>query len=194
MVKHNASDRMHSNFSDRSGDNNASSSPSDGVSPFTFLSPDEIIDEDRVTAVLLVPFTESREQIITIEHYKRGIDIPSGHVEPEDSSFHETARRELKEETGAEIGQVTPIIIMESHGYDNQDTPSYMVVLAGIVRNEDIGAFEQSPEILSRQFMTPDEFLDEYGGAHVDDMRIILNHARAMIGHNKGHTPGMESY
>lgn len=193
MVKQNTSDPMHSDFPKASRDSAPQPSPN-GASPFTFLSPDEIINEERVTAVLLVPFTESREQIITIDHHKRGIDIPSGHVEPDDKSFHDTARRELKEETGAEIGQVTPIIIMESQGYDDQDTPSYMVVLAGVVRNEDIGAFEQSTEILSRQFMTPDEFLDEYGGAHVDDMRIILNHARAMIGQDNDHAPGMEGY
>ena len=184
-------DPMGSEFP-RASDGTEDAVPAEGrVSPFRFLNPDTLINEKNITAVLVIPFTETLDRIIAVNHLKRGIDIPGGHVEEDDKSFYDTARRELFEETGAQIGHVIPIMIMESdhYGDDQQDGPSYMVVLTGIVDNTNLGTFEPTKQISSRHFVDPEEFLENYDGDYLEDMRVIISHALATVSHHQGIAP-----
>lgn len=158
----------------------------DKPSPFKFRAYSSHIPEDRITAVLLVPFYEG--SIVAVEHYKRGIDIPGGHKENVDRSNYETARRELLEEAGVEIGQMIPCLIMESSGYDGDDTePSYMIVMTGVAHK--IGRFTPSKEIIARHFLSPEVFLQSYGGPYEKDMAFIIQTSLETIRDKHGAAP-----
>ncbi len=184
-----AEDPMRDAFPDAS-EGNIGEPASKDQSPFQFLDAHTHINEDNVTAILLVPFTPAQDKILVIDHLNRGIDIPSGHVEDFDKTYFDTARRELFEETGATIGHVTPIMIMQSQSYEHSEhnnEPSYMVVLTGTV--SDLGVFEQTDEIQSRHFLSPEEFLEAYEGDHPGDMQKIIAHALATIDNKHGAAP-----
>ena len=90
-------------------------------SPFRLLSTNEAIaDNDNVTAVVLVVFTPDKEHIIAVQHHKRGVDLTAGHADEDDKHFYDTGRRELYEETGATVGHLVPVMLMESDYYESR--------------------------------------------------------------------------
>ena len=162
--------------------------PKNGASPFRFLPTSTHIEENCITAVLLVPFTADG-QILAVNHVDRGIDIPGGHKEYTDRSDYGTARRELFEETGATVGHMTPCLIMESPPREEkgETDPSYMMVMVGTI--VDYGDFEPSDEITSRHFMDPDDFVMEYGGKFPNDMKFIVHAAIETVCDEQGQAP-----
>jgi len=68
------------------------------------------------------------EQVLVQERRKswKGLSFPGGHVEPNES-FHDCAVREISEETGLVISDVTPCGIIHWCGSDTQD--KYLVFL-----------------------------------------------------------------
>lgn len=157
------------------------------ASPFRFRAFSQHIPEDRITAVLLVPFMPDRS-IVAIQHARRGIDIPGGRREISDKSNYETARREFYEETGMKIGQMIPCLLMESEGYgDNKTEPSYMIVMTGVV--QETGKFSPSQEVVARHFLSPESFLETYGGEYAKDMEFIIKAAIQTINDQHGAAP-----
>lgn len=172
-------------------------STSPKASPFRFLPASSFIPESQITATLLVPFTPDG-RILAVQHATRGIDIPGGHRENTDVSNFETARRELLEESGAHIGQITPCLIMETKNYkrkggsgDGASEPSYMVVMTGVVR--DLGHFTPTKEIVGRHLLSPQAFLEAYGGEYEADMAFILQAAQQTIDNDRGIAPDFSS-
>ncbi len=144
------------------------------------------IPQERISAVLLVPFLPDGK-IVVVQHTNRGIDIPGGHREIGDRSDFETARREFKEETGLDVGQMIPYLLMESDEYRDEYGPKYMVVMAGIILNID-RPFPVSNEVTARHFLSPETFLQVYNG-NIQDMRYILSEAEKIEGIHNGNTP-----
>ncbi|MCB1591284.1 MAG: NUDIX domain-containing protein [Alphaproteobacteria bacterium] len=165
---------------------------SDGApSPFTFLQAHTPVPDGQITATLLVPFMPDG-RILVIEHSQRGFDIPGGHKDITDKTSYETARRELLEETGALVGQITPCLIMETEPHTSskaQDPsePSYMVVMTGVVQN--LGRFNPSGEVIGRHLLTPEVFLESYGGEYQGDMAFIVRTAKQTIESDHGQAP-----
>lgn len=157
------------------------------ASPFKFHTFSTHIPEDRITAVLLVPFMPDGS-IVAVQHATRGIDIPGGRKELTDKSNYDTARREFYEETGMKIGQMIPCLLMESSGYGGNDTePTYMIVMTGVV--QETGRFSPSQEVVARHFLSPDVFLETYGGQYASDMKFIVNTALKTVSDAHGAAP-----
>ncbi len=159
------------------------------ASPFKFHAFSTHIPEDRITAVLLVPFMPDGT-IVAVEHSQRGIDIPGGHREQTDASNYETARRELLEEAGVGMGQMIPCLLMETTGYGGDNEPSYMVVMTGVTQQ--VGEFKPSKEIIARHFLSPEVFLQSYGGKYEKDMAFIIKTAQRTL--NDAHGAAPESF
>ncbi len=157
------------------------------ASPFRLLPASYPISDEQVTATLLVPFMQDG-RVLVIEHAERGIDIPGGHKELSDRTNFETARRELFEESGAMIGHIAPCLVLKNDQYKTEaGDPTYMVVMTGVV--QELGRFTPSNEVVARHLLSPEVFLECYGGDHAEDMAFILQAAQQTINHERGEAP-----
>jgi 8-oxo-dGTP pyrophosphatase MutT (NUDIX family) len=81
-------------------------------------------DPGHVTASAVV-LSPDRQHVLLVYHERlqRWLQ-PGGHVEPEDRSVHDTARREVREETGIELGDTLPtsLVAVDVHEIPATDT------------------------------------------------------------------------
>lgn len=132
------------------------------------------VKTDAVVCVLALIFTPDGH-IVTVTN-KRGVDIPGGHVEPDDADFEATARRELKEEAQITAGELSLCGFIER--VDGNDI-SYMPIITGFL--ETIDPFTANDEIMSRDCMTVEEFLSVYKAADTELMRAMIIQAVACL-------------
>jgi 8-oxo-dGTP diphosphatase len=132
------------------------------------------VEHEKVTCVLVILFT-SDFRIITVTN-KRGVDIPGGHVEPEDIDFEATARREVWEEARATVKELTPCGFLECGSGDHV---SYMLIMTGYVDRLD--HFVPHAEIAARNIMSVEEFLSVYKAADPDLMRAMIMQAKRYL-------------
>lgn len=102
----------------------------------------ETVDDfkkENVTAAFCFGFYENK--LVFAYNQRRGIEIPGGHVE-ENEDVKEAAIRELYEETGAVIENISPVIRFTHHcffekpeDYKYPYPESYMEFFVGKVRN-----------------------------------------------------------
>ena len=124
---------------------------------FKMLGTVELPDFEKITSVMAAAFDKNLN-ILTVNLKKRGIDIPGGHVEREDSTIYDTVEREVREEACAELENNLKVsAVIESDYYK---CPTYMVVLAGRVKRLD--KFKETDEVISREFMSVEDFLEKY--------------------------------
>jgi 8-oxo-dGTP pyrophosphatase MutT (NUDIX family) len=92
-------------------------------------------------------FFDPQGKLLTIVN-QRGIDIPGGHVEPEDQNVFDTIKREAMEEAGAVVSQLQLLktIIATEGKYQGK----HMVFVTGKVISH------------TSTLMTPGEFLSRY--------------------------------
>lgn len=68
-------------------------------------------------SVVIIPFTTT-DEVVLIREWREAVKrvnrgFPAGTAEPEDADLVETARRELREETGYVAGDIDPLIAVE---------------------------------------------------------------------------------
>ena len=103
----------------------------------------------------------------------RGIDLPGGHVETEDTSVEETVRREALEEAGIELGPLVLASVIESD-YFGPDRLTYMLSYVATVVG--FGTVSTEHESSGRRIVSIEEFLSEYRGDS-RGMQLILKRA-----------------
>lgn len=125
---------------------------------FKILRTNEMPSFDKITSVAVVAFDEYLN-ILIVNLQKRGVDIPGGHIERIDSTIYDTAKRETREEACAELEDDLKVsAVIESDYYEQ---PTYMIVLTGKVKN--LKEFKKTDEVIAREFVSPENFLKNYG-------------------------------
>jgi radical SAM superfamily enzyme YgiQ (UPF0313 family)/8-oxo-dGTP pyrophosphatase MutT (NUDIX family) len=112
---------------------------------------------EKITSVAVVVFN-NQKNILTVNLRERGIDLPGGHVEKNDSDIFETAKREVREEACTELEENLMLCAIIESRYTFP--PTYMVVLAGKIKK--LYPFRETNEVISRSFLKPQEFLERY--------------------------------
>lgn len=111
---------------------------------------------EHVTSVSVIPFTKNGELVIVnLRH--RGLDLPGGHVEPDEKMPEETARREVVEEACMTIRNLALVETIQSDFFAE---PSYMLLYAAYV--DDLQEFIPSREASERLVVAPDAFIERY--------------------------------
>ena len=139
---------------------------------FTYFDPKDIsIQFDQITSVGVVLFTTDKN-LVAVE-LDRGLDIPGGHVQHQDNSILDTAKREALEEAYAIIKDVKLIQIIQSDYYGSKpDQLTYLVTVAAIV--ETLLPFEPNKESRSRHVSSPRKFIERYEAGPSDGMRKVI--------------------
>lgn len=126
----------------------------------------------HVTNVATIAFLD-RDSIVAVE-LRRGIDLPGGHKEPEDTDIIGVAKREMMEEACVAInGPFYVVGVIESDYYAE---PSYMIVLA--TRVTELQEFVQQHESFNRELVTPDEFVMRYKAGSIEMMSELMHRAK----------------
>jgi 8-oxo-dGTP diphosphatase len=99
------------------------------VTRFEILAPQTRVEFDSITAVVVLPFTDSGE-IVSITN-SRGLDVPGGHVEEGETSIEQVACREAMEEAGIALSHLKLIAYLQSSVLDRSGAPTHIAVLAG---------------------------------------------------------------
>lgn len=124
---------------------------------FRVLKTTKLPKFNKITSVAVAAFDKDFN-ILAVNLKKRGIDIPGGHIEKDDSTIYSTAKRETHEEACAEVEDDLKVsAIIESNYYEY---PTYMIVLAGRVKR--LNRFIKTNEVTSRKVMNYEEFLKRY--------------------------------
>ena len=136
-----------------------------------FLGPDAPYDPAAVTSAAVVPFLTDVRIVAAV--LDRGIDLPGGHVEAEDTSIEETVRREALEEAGIEVGPLVLASVIESD-YFGPSRLTFMLSYVAMVVG--FGPVSTEHESFGRRIVSIEEFLSEYRGDS-RDMQLILKRA-----------------
>lgn len=135
----------------------AKSMPTQKNPLFKVLKTIKLPNFNKITSVAVVAFNKD-SNILAVNLKKRGIDVPGGHVEKEDSTIRDTAKRETREEACAELEDDLRVsAIIESNYYKY---PTYVIVLAGRIKR--LNKFTETDEVSSRKFMNCEDFLKRY--------------------------------
>lgn len=130
------------------------------------------IKDKKITSVAVVVFNDFKE-ILTVKLFKRGWDIPGGHVDDKDRDVFQTAKREVMEEACVEIKDCKILTIIRSYFYKE---PTYMLILLAKVKK--IYEFDKNKESLERKFINPLDFLENYSkNNNVELMNKIIEEA-----------------
>ena len=128
----------------------------------------EDLSKNSISAVFLIGFVHG--QILSTLN-ERGWDIPGGHVLPDETLLQALAR-EVKEETGAEIGTVHAFATLS-------ELQSSKKMLFFVTDSLVLGALHPSEDVRGREFFTPEELLSRYYG-NKEILRQLLEMARSL--------------
>ena len=135
------------------------------------LQPDKKINDDQVSAVFV--FIIKDGQILTITNRIRGIDIPGGHIDPEDKTALDALNRELYEEARARITDPQPLATIDS-GREKQ-------MLFYFATDAELDEFTANQEVTDRGWMAISDFLSGYHQGNEQIMRQLLELAQKRI-------------
>ncbi len=131
-------------------------------------------DFSTITNVAAIAFADS-DNIVAVELH-RGLDLPGGHKEPEDTNALDTVRREAMEEACITLaGPFYVVGIIESNYYPE---PSYMLIIACKV--DELHDFEALHESLGRELVTPAEFTQRYTASSAKVMSELMRRAQVV--------------
>lgn len=124
---------------------------------FVSMGPDVVPAFEQVTAVAAIPFTaDGKLVVVNLRH--RGLDLPGGHVEPDETTPLQTMNREVMEEAYMTVR--TPVLaeVIRTDFFD--DRPSYIMVYGVYV--DELQEFIPSEEVSERVMIEPDQFIERY--------------------------------
>jgi hypothetical protein len=132
----------------------------------------------QITSVAVLPF-DHEGRLVLAQLANRGIDIPGGHTEAEDSGPEQTAQREADEEVCVTLGPLQSAALITSTMLKNGQ-PTAMQMMTGPVTAFSELRFAAGEQSRGRVSLTPSEFLGSYrGGLGQPMMREILQRAIA---------------
>ncbi|BAY13914.1 NUDIX hydrolase [Calothrix sp. NIES-2098] len=133
---------------------------------------------EKVTSVLVVPFTQDGSMVCAL--LERGLDLPGGHVQIDELTCEQTARREVMEEVGVSLGELKLVKVLQSDYYGSEpEQLTYIVVMTGFV--EDILSDNYIHESLGRSIINIEEFISQYQAGNKEDMRSIVLDAKRLL-------------
>jgi 8-oxo-dGTP diphosphatase len=145
---------------------------SDRPVTFTRRGPFAAPPFEAVTSAAVVAVTVDGRLVLA--DLARGLDIPGGHVRRDETSAEETARREVWEETRAEVGELQTVEVIESD-YFGSDDLTYMIIYAARVTR--LAPWRADHESAGRVLLEPEEFLSGFRGTDPDLMRHLVTQA-----------------
>ncbi len=132
---------------------------------------------EKVTSVAVVPFDEKGDIVVAL--LKRGPDLPGGHMQINENTFSETARREALEEAFITLSDLEIACIIQSDFYGNtEDKLTYMIIMAGIV--DTFEPEEPNEDTSGRKIISIEAFLQEYSAGDKNFMKDILCRAQTV--------------
>jgi 8-oxo-dGTP diphosphatase len=159
-----------------SGDRRPTRRRSDRPVTFTGRGPSAAPPFEAVTSASVVAVTVDGRLVLA--DLARGLDIPGGHVRRNETSAEQTARREVWEETRAEVGELHPVEVIESD-YFGTDDLTYMIIYAAWVTR--LAPWRADHESAGRVLLEPEEFLSRFRGSDPDLMRRLVGQALAAL-------------
>lgn len=115
-------------------------------------------DFRHVTSVSVIPFTKDGD-IIAVRLRHRGLDLPGGHVEPDETAPEQTMNREAMEEACITLKNPVLAEVVESDYFDH---PSYMLLYGAFV--DELHPFNTPDDEPSdgREIVSQGEFIRQY--------------------------------
>ena len=125
---------------------------------FKHTGTSKLPDFKHVTSVSVIPFTEDGD-IVAVRLRHRGLDLPGGHVEPDETTPEQTMNREVMEEACITIKHPVLAEVIESDYFDH---PSYMLLYGAFV--DELRPFSTPEDELSdgREIVSQEEFIRQY--------------------------------
>lgn len=149
------------------------------VVTFTHLGNADTPHFENVTSVSVIPFT-SEGKLVVVDLYHRGLDLPGGHVNPDEITPEETMKREVMEEASMTIRNPVLVDVIESDYFDGR--PSYMLLYGVFV--DELLDFVINDESRTRVILTKDEFIDSYEAGDKKLMRKAIDNAWKLLNEN----------
>ncbi|BAZ39097.1 NUDIX hydrolase [Calothrix sp. NIES-4101] len=138
----------------------------------------QAIDFEQITCVVVLPFTHDGN-LVTVR-LQRGLDIPGGHVQADETSIAQVAHRETWEEAAVTLDELYVTGIIESDYFGSQpEELTYIVVVSAFVR--EIQPFIPNEEALARLIIPVEEFLQEYRTTNQEMMKQMIDDAKACL-------------
>lgn len=142
---------------------------------FTHLGATTMPAYSQVTAVFAIPFTVDGK-LVVVRLHSRGLDLPGGHVEPNETSPEQTMNREVMEEAYMTVRNPVLAEVIKS---DYADTPSYMLGFGAWV--DEMQEFVPNDEASERVVVTIDEFINQYDAGDKKLMHRTIERAWQLL-------------
>jgi len=149
----------------------------DAPAVLSWLDPAAVPDRRHVSVVMVVPFVTDGE--IVAARLRRGVEIPGGHVLPEDGSLEGAARREAWEEVRITLGPLSVAQVIRVDRLTDPPGTTHVVVYAGRVLQ--MAPFDRAHESLARMVVSTGDFIDHYGTGTREDRRMLITEATATL-------------
>ena len=124
---------------------------------FTYKGNSKLPDFKDVTSVAVIPFTTDG-QLVVVDLYQRGLDLPGGHVEPYETTPGQTMTRETMEEASMTVKVPVLVEVIESDYFE--DRVSYMLIYGAFV--DQLFEFVPNSESRERVSITKTDFIERY--------------------------------
>jgi len=143
----------------------------------SWLDPATVPERRDVSVVMVVPFTVDGR--VVVARLRRGVELPGGHVQPEDRSLEDAARREAWEEARITLGRLAVAQVIRVDYLTDPPSTSHIVVFTGRVLR--MAPFDRAHESLARMVVPSEDFIDHYGTGSRDDRRVLIAEAGAAL-------------
>jgi 8-oxo-dGTP diphosphatase len=134
---------------------------------------------EKVTSVAVVPF-DAVGNMVAVSLKNRGVDLPGGHMQKDERTFDETARREVMEEACVTLGSVVPACVIQSDFYGTApDQLTYMLIMTASVKSFEPVDLAKGEQSSGRVVLSVEKFLEEYTAGDKALMRSIVVQAQS---------------